>query len=99
MTNSVSSIFKDIPAFAGTFMEYKTVIDNLTSAIFLVDVQLCLKYLNPAGEELLGTGVRRAHTRALTEFIQDVDGGLIPHIYRSIQTGHPIIEREICIKR
>lgn len=100
MTNVISRVFKEIPAFSGTIMKYKAVVDNLTLAVFLLDDQLRLNYLNSAGEELLGTGVRHAHNRPLTEFVQDIDGGeFIIHIEKSIQTGHPITEREICIKR
>jgi len=100
MTNAISSVFKKIPALVSTIMEYKAVVGNLTLAVFLLDDQLRLKYLNSAGEELLGTGVRHAHNRPLTEFVQDIDGGeFINHIKQSIQTSHPITEREICIKR
>ena len=101
MTKTISSVFTDNSVLAGTtVMEYKAVVDNLTLAIFLLDEHLCLSYLNSAGEELLDTGVRHAHNRPLTEFIQDIDGGeFISHIEQSIQTGHPIIEREIGIKR
>ena len=100
MTNAISSVFNKIPAFAGTIMEYKAVVENLTLAVYLLDEQLRLNYLNSAGEELLGTGVRHAYNRPLTDFVQDIDGGeFITHIEKSIRTGHPITEREICIKR
>lgn len=98
MTKSISSVLKEFSAIEA-IMEYKTIVENLTLAVFLVDDQLQLNYLNSAGEELLDTGVRRAQKRRITEFVQDVDGSFISHIERSIKMGHPIIERGIVIKR
>ncbi len=99
MTNAISHVFSEVSAVAPANMEYKKVFDNLTVAILLVDDELRLTYLNPAAEELLGTGIRHALHHLLTDFIHDIDGEFIPHIQQSIQTGHPITEREVCLKR
>lgn len=80
-------------------MEIRGIIENLTLAIVLVDQDLRIRYLNPAGEECLGTGVRHALGRPLTGFIQDAGGDFIAHIRRSIATGNPVTEHEVCVRR
>ena len=80
-------------------MEHQGIIENLTLAIFLVDGDLRIRYLNPAGEECLGTGIRHALGRPLTDFIQDAGSEFIAHIRRSIDTGYPVTEREVRVKR
>jgi len=102
MTKTPTNIFGEIPVFMDASenkKEYKKIIDNLALAVFLVDEELCVKYLNPAAEEIVGTGVRHALNRPLTDFIQDTDGDLIQHIQNSIERGHPITQREVCMKR
>lgn len=77
----------------------KKILDNLALAVFLVDKDLYVKYLNPAAEEIIGTGNRHALNRLLTDFIQDTDGNLIQHIRNSIKNAHPITQREACMRR
>ena len=98
MTIALRNAYIEIPP-AAYAMEHKKIIDNLTLAVFLLDEELCMNYINPAAEELLGTGIRHALHRPFTDFIQDVDGNFITHIKDSLKTGHPISEREVCIKR
>ena len=102
MTKTPTNEFGDIPTpmdAPNSKKEHKKIIDNLALAVFLVDEDLCVKYLNPAAEEIVGTGVRHALNRPLTDFIQDTDGDLFQHIQNSIETGHPITQREVCMKR
>lgn len=102
MTKTPTIIFGEIPAVMHapeSIHEYKKILDNLALAVFLVDEQLCVQYLNPAAEEIIGTGVRHALNRPLIDFIQDIDDDLIPHIKDSIERDHPITQREVCMKR
>ncbi len=102
MTKTPTNIFGEIPAIMEVLVDtnqHKKILDNLALAVFLVDENLCVKYLNPAAEEIVGTGVRHALNRPLTDFIQDTDGDLIQHIQNSIERGHPITQREVCMKR
>ncbi len=102
MTKTPTNIFGEIPAIIEVLVDtnqHKKILDNLALAVFLVDEDLCVKYLNPAAEEIVGTGVRHALNRPLTDFIQDTDGDLIQHIQNSIERGHPITQREVCMKR
>ena len=98
MTTVLNNVFGELSTVTYA-MEHKNIIDNLTLAIFLLDEDLCMSYVNPAAEELLGTGVRHVLHRPLTDFIRDIDGGLISRIRNSLDTGHPFTEREIRIKR
>jgi len=102
MTKTPTNIFGEIPAFMESLVDinqHKKILDNLALAVFLVDEDLCIKYLNPAAEEIVSTGVRHALSRPLTDFIQDTDDELINHIQDSIRKGHPITQREVCMKR
>lgn len=101
MTKTPTNIFGEIPAFMESLVDinqHKKILDNLALAVFLVDEDLCIKYLNPAAEEIVSTGVRHAMGRPLTDFIQDTDDELINHIQDSIRKGHPITQREVCMK-
>ena len=101
MTLTPSNIFGDLPLLMHNSYnnQHKRILDNLAIAIFLVDENLCLKYLNPAAEEIIGTGVRHAMDRSLADFVLDLDGHLLEHIQSSMQNGHPMTQREICMKR
>ena len=102
MTNTPTNIFGEIPAYMDVLenkKEHKRILDNLALAVFLLDEDLYVQYLNPAAEEIVCTGVCHALNRLLTDFIQDTDGELIQHIKDSIERGHPITQREVCIKR
>jgi len=102
MTNTPTNIFGEPPAFMEALVDtkqHKKILDNLAQAVFLVDEDLYVKYLNPAGEEIVGTGVRHALNRPLTDFIQDTDDELIKHIQESIRNGHPLTQREVRMKR
>ncbi|MGI9227808.1 MAG: nitrogen regulation protein NR(II) [Gammaproteobacteria bacterium] len=98
MTTSLSNVFSEFPNLKHA-MEHKKILDNLTLAVFLLDDEICMSYVNPAAEELLGTGVRHVLNRPLTDFFQDIDGNFISHVQTSLKTGHPVSEREVCIKR
>lgn len=98
MTKTVSDVL-NLQPFLMPDMGHKKILDNLSLAIFIVDGELRLNYLNPAGEELLNTGARHAANRPITDFIGDVEGELFSHIQDSVRSGHPITEREVPIKR
>ncbi len=105
MTKTATNIFGELPALMPANIqvsEHKTqpqrILDNLAMAVFLVDKNLHIKYLNPAGEEIVGTGIRHALHRPITDFIQDTDDQLLKHIQTSMQTGHPMTQREVVMK-
>ncbi len=98
MTNTLTNIFGDIPALMHA-SEHKRILDNLAMAVFLVDENLHVKYLNPAAEEVVGTGIRHALDKSITDFIHDAEGQLINNIKTCVQTSHPMTQREVEIKR
>ncbi len=102
MTKTPTNIFGELPALMDATeytKEHKKILDNLALAIFVVNEDLRVQYLNPAAEEIVGTGVSHAINRPLVDFIQDTDGNLIQHIQNSIERGHPITQREVCMRR
>ena len=101
MTHTPSNIFGDLPVLMQNSdnNQHKRILDNLAIAVFLVDENLCLKYLNPAAEEIIGTGVRHAMDRSLADFVLDLEGHLLEHIKSSMQNGHPMTQREISMRR
>lgn len=89
-----------VPMDASEYLQqHKKILDNLALAVCLVDAELKLKYLNPACEEIVGTGVRHALNRPITDFIQDAGDELIGRIKDSIISGHTFTQREVNIKR
>ena len=97
MTEAVSNIFGEV-AIIWHAMEHKKILDNLTVATFILDAELRLRYLNPAAEEFLGTGVRKALNRKLGDFICTSDGEFLSRLQQSMQNGHPFTQREVCVK-
>jgi two-component system nitrogen regulation sensor histidine kinase GlnL len=101
MTNTPINVFDEVHAVMQVPEDkqtHKKILDNLALAVFLVDENLCVIYLNPAAEEIIGTGIRHALNRLLTDFIQDTDSNLIENIRNSIENGHPITQREVCMR-
>ncbi len=45
------------------------VVDNLTTAVLLIDHQLCLRFVNPAAEMLLQLGARKVRGRRLADLL------------------------------
>jgi len=102
MTITPTNLFGDFSVNTNTqeyLQQHKKILDNLALAVFLVDADLCIQYLNPAAEMIVGTGVRHASGKPLSEFIQDTDGELITRISNATETGHPFTQREVCMKR
>ncbi len=101
MTLTPSNIFGDLPTYMSNTdnNQHKRILDNLALAVFLVDEDLCLKYINPSAEEIIGTGVRQAIDRKLTDFFVDTEDRLIKYIRDSMLNGHPMTLREVSMKR
>ena len=106
MTKTATNVFGELPALMPEKLpisepksQAQRILDNLAMAVFLVDEQLQIKFLNPTGEEIVGTGIRHALNRPITDFVQDTDGQLLNHIQTCMQTGHPMTQREVVMKR
>jgi two-component system nitrogen regulation sensor histidine kinase GlnL len=75
--------------------DYAFVLDNLTTAILLVDENLTLQYINPAAEMLLGLSAQRTQGKPLTSIFTCPTEDLPVRITQALQTCQPYAEREI----
>jgi two-component system nitrogen regulation sensor histidine kinase GlnL len=70
------------------------VLENLTTSVLVLDTDLNIEYINPAGEMLFEISARKAKGMPLGTLISDPD-----HIVMRMQTcllsGHPFTEREL----
>ncbi len=72
---------------------HKQILDNLTSAVLLLDEQLCIQYMNPAAEMLLEASVRRLQNRPIEEWLSSSEDELAV-LRQSLASGHPYSKRE-----
>lgn len=77
----------------------KRLLDNLSTAVLLVDDTLHVTYLNPAAEMLLAMSRSRAIKAPLCEvFVEEGDPDPLQAIRRTLDTGHPFTKREAHIR-
>lgn len=72
----------------------KRVLDNLSSAILLFDLELRLLYINPAGEMLLEVSSRQILGQSVTDLIHCPSSIIEDNLSRSLRFGQPFTERE-----
>jgi two-component system nitrogen regulation sensor histidine kinase GlnL len=73
----------------------RRLLDNLSTAVLLVDTDLKVRYLNPAAEALLAISRARAVGLALTDCFFEVDGSdTAAHLRDTLATSHPYTKRE-----
>jgi len=72
----------------------QAIIDNLHSAVIIINQELCLEYLNPSAEMLLQISSARARGRALRELVNE-DQAFFARIEESLITHHPFSMYEI----
>ncbi len=73
--------------------DYASLVDNMTTAIVLLDEGLRLRFLNPAAEELLGTSLRRAAGRRFDEILPLADT-IAGHLADCLESGLARTEHE-----
>ena len=71
----------------------RLLLDNLTTAVLLLDAQLQLEYMNPAAEMLLGVSGQRSRGQFISELCNEVPDGL-PALRQAVASGHPFTKRE-----
>lgn len=69
-------------------------LENLNTAVVVLDGDLRFRYLNPAGEILFEVSARHMLGHPLRELLPG-DTALFESLNRSIETGHPYTEREV----
>ncbi len=71
-------------------------IENLTTAVTLLDSALTLVYLNPAAEMLFEISARKARGMPLVSLLLD-QGTVAESMIESLESGHPFSERELTL--
>ncbi|HQV80785.1 MAG TPA: PAS domain-containing protein, partial [Agitococcus sp.] len=73
----------------------KRVLENLSTAVLVVDEQLCVVYLNPSAEMLLAVSRSRTIGQPLAHIFIDCEGdGSILKMAQTLKTAHPFTKRE-----
>jgi len=74
----------------------RTILDNLSTAVVLLDSDLNIEYLNPAAEQLFYISIKRALNTSLSK-IMFVDSSLMERLHTSVSNLHPFAEHEVSI--
>lgn len=72
------------------------IIENLSTALFVFDQGLTLRYMNPSAEVLFGVGTRKVLGLQVQEVFDDCDY-FIAHIVDACSTGQAFSEHELSI--
>jgi two-component system nitrogen regulation sensor histidine kinase GlnL len=72
---------------------YKHLLDNLNTAILLVNAELQLTYINPAAEVLLQVSAARIHGQAVSQLFSE-DDGTIGGLKKALRTGVAYTKRQ-----
>jgi two-component system nitrogen regulation sensor histidine kinase GlnL len=74
----------------------RSILDNLSMAVLLLDTELCIQYLNPSAEHLFHISIKRALHIPLGK-IMFVDSNMMQRLRNSIDTLHPFADHEVSI--
>ena len=72
----------------------RTILDNLSTAVLLLDEDLCIHYLNPAGESLFHISNKRARNLTLGK-IMFIESDFQQRLNSAINDNHPFAEHEV----
>lgn len=75
----------------------RRVLDNLASAVLLLDPGLTVRYVNPAAEMLLALSARHIIGQPIQGLLRSIDDALYHHVLRARHAGQPLIEREVAL--
>ena len=68
------------------------ILDNLNTAIVLLDSSLKVQFINPAAEMLLGVSSNKINSRSISKLIEDPE--LQASIQETLDSNHPFTQRE-----
>lgn len=79
-----------------TNIDYKLLVDNLTTAVLLVHSDLTVHYMNSACEILLGISFIRVHQHPIADFIElsEDEFSFEKALQRTLKSGQPYTHRE-----
>ncbi len=72
---------------------FKKILENLGTAVVLLDGQMYIQYMNPAAEMLLAASTRQLQRRDIAEWFA-TDEEQLQGLKRSLHSGHPFTRRE-----
>lgn len=72
---------------------HKNMLDNLTTAVVVLEKNLAIRYLNPAAESLFETSMVRSIGLAFSDILLDSDGAL-KTLHKATETGQSYTRRE-----
>lgn len=75
-------------------LAHKHVLENLSTAVFILDARLDLLYFNPAAEMLLKVSHRRLESARFDELFSHIDPTLLNELNAILETGHTYTQRE-----
>ena len=73
---------------------YRQILDNINTAVLLFDRNLCIGYVNPAGEVLFGVSARHVAGQPFGDLLGG-EAEVVRSLARALETGHPYTEREV----
>lgn len=73
---------------------YQRVLENLTTALVMLDSELVIRYINPACEMLFAMSARKAKGKALRHLVMGPDV-LFDRLRACLDDGHPFTDREL----
>lgn len=73
-------------------------LEQLTTAVLVLDEDLRVAFLNPAAEALLGHSAGHVTGSALDELLRCGDHGLTPRLSAYLLTGRPYTEHEVSVQ-
>ncbi|KXJ31302.1 MULTISPECIES: nitrogen regulation protein NR(II) [Pseudomonas] len=72
---------------------HRLLLDNLTTAVILLDAELRLEYMNPAAEMLLAISGQRSHGQFISELFTESPEAL-QALRQAVDHAHPFTKRE-----
>ena len=70
----------------------RQILDNLTTAVLLLDGELRLSFMNPAAEMLLAVSGQRVHQQPVADLFNDTAAAL-ESLHNAVEHGHPFTKR------
>lgn len=75
---------------------HQRILDNLTHVVLMFDAELCLQYINPAGEMLFAISAKRLIGQCAPALLP-ANSHLLEAIEKGLNSGHPFTEHEVQI--
>lgn len=83
----------DISYTMPTETQLRLLLDNLTTAVILLNAELRLEYMNPAAEMLLAVSGQRSHGQFISELFTESPEAL-QSLRQAVEEAHPFTKRE-----